>query len=557
VPLESAATSADINKYLHIQAVNPGAWANGQEIRVEAIEGVDPVRHRFSVGRPDKQGKFVPAEIFSDVSLDPADSADFVGTRLNGVSSLVKIEPVTLSDVPAEEKTKYMVGSLTSGDLSGLKASDLAALHDKGFDVTLNGDAANKVAVKFDAAPTSLADVAAQIQSDVRGNINDPDSPRTEFTATVENNRLVLKSGVEAPTASVAVAAPADAAVQSAIAALKLEVGPEPEKAKAKTGDQAFMATFSNTSSAALAGGNDGGLPAQSDYEKVVPQLKKLRDISIILLPGQTRASANAAANGVIDVFIAHAEDMKNRMVIVDPAESLLFTSPQSFLSEGFPSSTYTVTYYPWLEVANPHYHDELRRDRARTVLVPPSGFAAGLWAKTDGLRGVWKAPAGLQARLSGAANTKVKIGDEEQDQLNPLGVNCYRRIISDIVIWGSRTLATKSDPEWRYVPVRRTAMMLEESIYQGIQWAVFEPNDHRLWSSLRLNVGAFMDTLFRAGAFQGEKASDAYFVRCGLGDTMTQAHIDAGQVIILVGFAPLKPAEFVIVRIQQIVGKQ
>lgn len=119
-------------------------------------------------------------------------------------------------------------------------------------------------------------------------------------------------------------------------------------------------------------------------------------------------------------------------------------------------------------------------------------------------------------------------------------------------VIWGARTLATNAEPPWRYIPVRRTAIMIEQSIYNGIQWAVFEPNDHRLWSSLRVNVGAFMDNLFRAGAFQGEKASDAYFVRCGLGDTMAQDDIDRGQVIVVVGFAPLKPAEFVIVRIQQ-----
>ena len=385
----------------------------------------------------------------------------------------------------------------------------------------------------------------------MRGSTTSVTNPRTNFTCTVENKRLVLRSGVKVANASVAIAAgtpPNDAGEP-----LKL-LGAD---ANARTGAQAFMATFSNTSSATLAGGADGGLPAQSDYEGPVLELKKLRDISIILLPGQTRSSANTTANAIIDVFVAHAEDMKNRMVIIDPAENLHFTSSLSFLNEGFPTSTYTATYYPWLEVANPYYHPELRPDRDRTVFVPPSGFAAGLWARTDGRRGVWKAPAGLQSSLVGAASTAVKIGDDEQDQLNPVGVNCYRRIISDIVVWGSRTLATKADPEWRYLPVRRTAMMLEESIYQGIQWAVFEPNDHRLWSSLRLDIEGFMSTLFRAGAFQGEKASDAYFVRCGLGDTMTQADIDAGQVIVLVGFAPLKPAEFVIVRIQQIVGKQ
>ena len=190
-------------------------------------------------------------------------------------------------------------------------------------------------------------------------------------------------------------------------------------------------------------------------------------------------------------------------------------------------------------------------------MLVPPSGFAAGMWAKIDSRRGAWKAPAGLETGLVGVAKTEFVVEADEQDQLNPWGVNCLRKIISDTVIWGTRTLATKVDPEWRYVPVRRTAILIEESVYQGIQWAVFEGNNHLLWESLRLNIEAFMDGLFRAGAFQGEKASDAYFVRCGLGDTMTQADIDRGWVIAIVGFAPLKPAEFVIVRIQQKVNQQ
>ena len=563
IPLASAASPADINKYLNVQAANPGAWANGLEFRAAAT-GATPVRYTILIGRTDRQEKFVPAEVFTDVSLDPADTRDFVGTKVNGVSASIRIEAVTLSDIPEDDKTKYMVGSLTSGDLSGRRLSDIAVLAGKGFDVTLNPGAA-KATVEFATAPTpaSLEDIAAQIQIGVRGNTTSDTNPRTNFTCTVENMRLVLRSGVKVEDASVAVSPGADEA-DDAAAPLKL-LGPD---ATTRTGAQTFMATFSNTSSATLADGVDGGLPAQSDYEGPVLELKKLRDISIILLPGQTRSSPNttaspeekaarARANAIIEVFVAHAEDMKNRMVIIDPAENLHFTSSLSFLNEDFPTSTYTATYYPWLEVANPYYHPELRPDRDRTVFVPPSGFAAGLWAKTDGRRGVWKAPAGLHPSLLGAASTAVKIGDDEQDQLNPVGVNCYRRIISDIVVWGSRTLATKADPEWRYVPVRRTAMMLEESIYQGIQWAVFEPNDHRLWSSLRLNIEGFMSTLFRAGAFQGEKASDAYFVRCGLGDTMTQAEIDAGQVIVLVGFAPLKPAEFVIVRIQQIVGKQ
>ena len=172
---------------------------------------------------------------------------------------------------------------------------------------------------------------------------------------------------------------------------------------------------------------------------------------------------------------------------------------------------------------------------------------------------------AGIDARFDAGQDAGVCVPTCTSDfdcqnscPANPLGVNCVRKLPGyGRVIWGSRTLSTQADPEWRYVPVRRTAIFIEQSIYNGIQWAVFEPNDFPLWGALRSNIGAFMNGLFRAGAFQGGTAKDAYFVRCGLGDTMTQADIDRGQVIVIVGFAPLKPAEFVIVRIQQKVDQQ
>jgi phage tail sheath protein FI len=222
------------------------------------------------------------------------------------------------------------------------------------------------------------------------------------------------------------------------------------------------------------------------------------------------------------------------------------------------PTQTYCALYYPWAKVSNPFYNADTNPGAERTVLVAPSAFAAGMWAKTDGRRGVWKAPAGVETGLLGVAGLEWTVEDAEQDFLNPLGVNALRKRPGyGTVIWGTRTLSTKSNPEWRYVPVRRTAIFIEQIIFNGIQWAVFEPNDHRLWSSLRANIESFMNGLFRAGAFQGEKSGDAYFVRCGLGSTMTQDDIDRGQVIVLIGFAPVKPAEFVIVRIQQKVGQQ
>jgi phage tail sheath protein FI len=306
-----------------------------------------------------------------------------------------------------------------------------------------------------------------------------------------------------------------------------------------------------------LTGGSEN--PATSNdftdfYDSV---LRKVRDVSIVLVPGEHWAD-DGSGNPIISATLAHCQKMKSRIVIIDPPPGLELDQAATVTGLALPSSTYSVLYYPWVKVANPFYNAEKNPTADKTVDVAPSSFAAGMWSRIDGKRGVWKAPAGMGAGLVGAAGLKYIIEDGEQDQLNPLGVNCFRNMPGGgRVIWGARTLATKADPEWRYVPVRRTAIMIEQSIYNGIQWAVFEPNDHRLWAALRGNIGGFMNSLFRVGAFQGEKASDAYFVRCNLGDTMTQTDIDAGQVIVIVGFAPLKPAEFVIVRIQQKVNQQ
>ena len=313
--------------------------------------------------------------------------------------------------------------------------------------------------------------------------------------------------------------------------------------------------------------GDDDGLPLENgaqtsptdtDYSSFYQNtLRKIRDVSIIVLPGESWA-ADGTGNAIIDATRAHCEKEKNRMVIVDPPENHELENSGVVSTMSLPTSTYTVLYYPWVGMANPLYHRDRNPNASATVNVAPSSIAAGMWAKIDGKRGVWKAPAGVKTQLTGASSLRYNVDNLEQDQLNPVGVNCIRNLPGyGTVIWGARTLATKADPEWRYVPVRRTAIFIEESIYQNIQWAVFEPNDEPLWSTLRANIGAFMNGLFRAGAFQGQKADDAYFVRCGLGDTMTQGNIDRGQVIVLVGFAPLKPAEFVIVRIQQKVGEE
>lgn len=187
-----------------------------------------------------------------------------------------------------------------------------------------------------------------------------------------------------------------------------------------------------------------------------------------------------------------------------------------------------------------------------------PCGVIAGVMARTDGQRGVWKAPAGLDASLNGVAGLQLEMTDAENGLLNPLGINCLRTFpVHGRVVWGARTMrgADAAADEYKYIPVRRLALFIEESLYRGTQWVVFEPNDEPLWAQIRLNLGAFMQTLFRQGAFQGITPREAYFVKCDK-ETTTQNDINLGVVNIIVGFAPLKPAEFVIIKIQQMAGQ-
>ena len=289
--------------------------------------------------------------------------------------------------------------------------------------------------------------------------------------------------------------------------------------------------------------------------------LDNLTDISLLVIPGWSKMS-DAVAKKLVDDGIGYCDKMRPSQS--RPLRDLFYITntpgtvntpndAKKFAREQISTATaggYAALYYPWIRVTDPIGTE------SPTIDIPPAGAIAGLYANIDNRRGVWKAPAGTEAGLAGVVSLTDQVNDIKQDQLNPFKVDALRRMPgAGIVSWGARTLAT--NPEWKYVSVRRTAILLEVSIYEGIQWAVFEPNDHRLWAALRTNIGSFMNGLFRAGAFQGETSSQAYFVQCGLGDTMTQADIDRGQVIVNIGFAPLKPAEFVIVRIQQKAGQE
>ncbi|MCA9473802.1 MAG: phage tail sheath subtilisin-like domain-containing protein [Nitrospirales bacterium] len=201
------------------------------------------------------------------------------------------------------------------------------------------------------------------------------------------------------------------------------------------------------------------------------------------------------------------------------------------------------VVYFPFIQV-------HAVRKNSPTITMPSSGTLAGIYARVDQAQGVWKAPAGAEANLREVVGLEPVLGRNDQQSLTVANINpLTRKASAGYMAWGARTLS--SDSEWKYVPVQRTAIYLRQSIQLGLKWAVFEPNDEPLWAQIRLFVGTFLETMFRQGAFQGRKARDAYFVRCGR-DTITLPDQTAGRVNLVVGFAPLKPAEFIVIHIQQ-----
>ena len=260
-------------------------------------------------------------------------------------------------------------------------------------------------------------------------------------------------------------------------------------------------------------------------------------------------ARLGAAGIAVIQEAIALCE-RRRAFFIVDPDRERTLTNVATWANQ-VGSSANAAVYFPRVLVADP-------LDQLRVKPMEASGSVAGLYARTDTERGVWKAPAGIDAVIRGAQGLNTTLTDRENGILNPLGVNSLRTFpVYGTVVWGARTMrgADAQASEWKYIPIRRLALFLEESLYRGTQWVVFEPNDEPLWAQIRANVGAFMHNLFRQGAFQGTSPREAYFVKCDR-ETTTQEDRDLGIVNILVGFAPLKPAEFVIIKIQQIAGQ-
>jgi phage tail sheath protein FI len=299
-----------------------------------------------------------------------------------------------------------------------------------------------------------------------------------------------------------------------------------------------------------LDGGNDGQRPGAAEYEGAIDPntnertglkvFEDLEDISIVAAPGATYGYADnpSDAGSTVNSLISHATRMRYRIAVLDSGDGQSISEVRDMRAKL--DSTYAALYYPWVRVLDPVTRTEIN--------LPPSGFVAGIYARNDTNRAVYKAPANEVVNL--AIGFEKLINKSEQEVLNPEGINCFRYFEGrGFRLWGARTIS--SDPEWKYVNLRRYFAYLERSIDKGTQWAVFEPNGEMLWANVRRTIEDFLLNEWQSGALLGDKPDKSYFVRCDR-STMTQNDLDNGRLICLIGVAPLRPAEFVIFRIGQ-----
>ena len=535
-------------------AKSPGAWGNN--LRVSIDRGTTDPTTLFNVvvtevALTNGKQQVVATETFRNVLIDPSQPND-VAAMINAGSQLVNVTEASGST----GKLPAAIGTVSdaSPDLTQLKKGDT-------MDVSLNGTKIGTTAGLPDPPPSTFSALAATLQSLVRA--IDPklakatvgvvgsastksfivaqpgtDDPGDWFTFSDAGSGIATKLGFK----------PAGANVQQYVlggAAKQSQVLPG---AKQQSGGDGIWDPVGDASgvSAALKGdpGKKTGMYALLDVDL----------FNILCLP----ATANLPDTNATDVSSAAIElcTARRAFYIMDvPEQSQSRDSVQPVMdwlgANATIRSRNAAVYFPRIDIADPLNGFRLRA-------TPPSGTLAGLYARTDTNRGVWKAPAGTEATLAGVQKLEYKLTDPENGVLNPLAINCLRNFpIYGPVSWGARTLngADQMADDYKYIPVRRLALYIEESLYRGTQWVVFEPNDEPLWAQIRLNVGAFMHDLFRKGAFQGQTPSDAYFVKCDK-QTTTQNDINLGIVNISVGFAPLKPAEFVVIQIQQMAGQ-
>ena len=535
---------------LTVTAISEGAWGNNLRATIDSVGAAagefNLTLSEFAV----VGGAAVLAnqEVFRNLSMDST-KTNYVATVVNDPNSGSKLARVT----PSGSAVPLSNGTL-SGDLAAFPA--LTAGNPE-VNVTIGTD--GPFIAKFGSKPATLAATRGVLESAIRAAAADKPA-FSGATVTILGSKLSVLAGGGSPSATITFAASAGDATTAVELKLTSAAGATANVQAYKLG---LTAAVAGTAQLVGAEGTDGTPPdaaALIGDENAKTGLFALADVdlfNILCIPRTAVVSgANALTATQASTVIAAATQYcarRRAFFVVDTPNNVDdVTEIKDWLNgNAMLRSRNAALYFPRVKIADPLNDFRLRS-------VGASGTVAGLYARTDSARGVWKAPAGTEASLVNVQGLDYRLTDPENGALNPLAINCLRNFpVYGNVAWGARTLegADQQASEWKYVPVRRLALFLEESLYRGLKWVVFEPNDEPLWAQIRLNTGAFMHNLFRQGAFQGTTPRDAYFVKCDR-ETTTQNDRNLGIVNILVGFAPLKPAEFVIIKLQQMAGQ-
>ncbi len=521
-------TSANtIGRALALYAASPGAWGNNLQIAVSPIAGSSG---RFSLQVIDgSSGKVL--ENFANLSIAPTDPQYVVTVINNDSQYLTFANPTNQTSaaptaapsnttIPAPQQnaatTHATGGSLATGQyfyqVSAIYGT-LESLPSNEQSITTTSNTSTNT-ISWTAAAPNYQNQALTGYQIYRSTTS---SGKESGYYSVGNAVTFADTGAATPTAGVPIAAQLIGGIDGTV------LSPN---------DGNFENALLNTSGQGLS------------------LLERVPIFNLLCVPGET----DAPTIQKLQTYCAG----KRAFYIVDSPQNIststLIANGPSGSTQGSLTGLYSSNsayYFPWVSAPDPLFGN-------RPTLFPPCGFIAGIYAATDAGFGVWKAPAGIDASLSGISGLQYVLTDIENGSLNTQAINCLRQFrVAGDVVWGARTLQgnDQAGSQWKYVPIRRLALFVESSLYDGTQWVVFEPNDERLWGQIRLNIGAFMQGLFLQGAFQGTTPTQAYFVKCDA-ENNPQSSIDQGIVNVLVGFAPLYPAEFVVIQIQQMAGQ-
>lgn len=521
---------------LDVSASSPGTWGNGLRLSVQTT-GVRNADADFNlvVSQLQPDGStLVPIETHRNLSLD-ASSAQFVESVVNNNSAAVRVK-----------RRAGLVFTDPGFAVSGTIPFPLAPSN-----TTIGGTLDGNTSFLLTLAGAPWANIGALVTSATNAIAAAGLSARLLASETgadgqLGTGHLRLASTTPGESSSVVVAGGAFGGL-AAVTHLGLGNGGREFTGAADHRPAVVTNVVPPTSGADGARGGAVDLVGSESAKTGIYALLDVDLFNLLLIPETFDMTAGQEA-GVIPAAIALCE-LRRAFYVVDAPSNRTLANIGAW-ANGASQSRNAATYFPPVRIVDP-------LDGLRPRSMAPSGTLAGVYARTDATRGVWKAPAGTDATLNGVLDLAIPVNDLENGQINPLGVNVLRSFPAyGRVAWGARTMkgADAQADEYKYIPIRRLALFLEESLYRGTQWVVFEPNDEPLWAQIRLNLGAFMNGLFRQGAFQGKTPAEAFFVKCDK-ETTTQADRNLGIVNIMVGFAPLKPAEFVVITIQQIAG--